>query len=240
VSAPKHRKAQPRHILAAQAADLRAQGLSGLRIAAQLGISKSYAYELINDPSGEKNRKRKDRYRGICVDCGAPTTWWSRIGPAKRCRICSPVYLHETYGIWSRERVIMAVQAWADEHGGIPPTAADWNPNQAIKIGRPEKAEKFYADGAWPHVHTVMDYFGGWNAAITAAGFESRHPGHYGRENEGFAERTDIVAMYLAGMSMTQIADELGVHPKSVKYQLTKRGITLRSTRETRALQRAA
>jgi DNA-binding CsgD family transcriptional regulator len=88
VSAPKHRKAQLRHILAAQAADLRAQGLSGLRIAAQLGISRSYAYELINDPAGEQGRQRKERYGGICTECGARTSYVTG-GPATKCLECT-------------------------------------------------------------------------------------------------------------------------------------------------------
>jgi len=88
VSAPKHRKAQPRHILAAQAADLRAQGLSGLRIAAQLGISKTYAYELINDPTGEQGRQRKEQYGGTCAECGARTSYVTG-GVSDRCFDCA-------------------------------------------------------------------------------------------------------------------------------------------------------
>jgi transposase len=88
VSAPKHRKAQPRHIIAAQAADLRVQGLSGRRIAAQLGISQSYAYELINDPAGEQGRQRKKQQGGTCMECGARTSYVTG-GAASKCLDCA-------------------------------------------------------------------------------------------------------------------------------------------------------
>lgn len=87
MSAPKHRKAQPREILAEQVTALHAQGLNALRIAERLRISKTYAYELIDDPTGARARERKQRLCGTCVECGGPTSY-DVGGPPERCRDC--------------------------------------------------------------------------------------------------------------------------------------------------------
>lgn len=227
MSAPKHRDPQPRQILAKQAAALRAEGLYGAQIAKRLRISTSYAYELLSDPTGEKARRRKERYCGMCVDCGGRTNAGGG-PPPERCDVCWRRYTT----VWTRDAVITAVRAWADEHGGIPPGAEDWNPQQAIAQGRPEKADKFYEDDAWPLTGTVQRVFGSWNDAIRAAGFDPRRPGHYGREGEDIADRYDLVAMYERGMSLSQIAADLGVSTKAVSGGLKKQGAVLRSHRQ--------
>lgn len=90
--------------------------------------------------------RRQTLYAGSCVDCGAPTNGYNGPGKAsKRCVACAAA----DRKIWTREALIAAIQAWADETGGIPPTATDWNPSMAHNLGHPEKAEKFYADNAW-------------------------------------------------------------------------------------------
>lgn len=59
-------------------------------IAAELGVSRSYAGGLRSDPTGEKDRARKASYRGVCVECGGPTDGGN--GPAHqslRCHYCA-------------------------------------------------------------------------------------------------------------------------------------------------------
>ena len=53
---------------------LREDGLTQREIAERLGITRSWAAELDNDPDGLKARARKDSYAGVCVDCGAATS----------------------------------------------------------------------------------------------------------------------------------------------------------------------
>lgn len=113
--------------LAAQAAALRAQGLTYQRIADTLGISLSYACELMTDPDGAKAKARKDRYRGTCENCGARTDGSNgRRGAPKLCAACTKQRQHdERY--WTQERIIQAIRDWTAAHDGEPPAATDWN-----------------------------------------------------------------------------------------------------------------
>jgi DNA-binding CsgD family transcriptional regulator len=232
MSAPKNRPAQPRHILATEAAKLRAQGLVGRQIAERLHVSQSYAYELLEDPTGELNRERKKKYNGTCESCGAPASY-GHSGLA-RCRVC----YEDDIKIWTQDAIVCAIQEWADEHGGIPPSAMDWNPQMAISHGRPEKAEKFYADGHWPNVKSAQEQFGSWNAAIAAAGLEPRRIGCYGRPGEFLtdSDRLRIAEMYVEGISASAVAAEFGISPRTVTRTLAKMGVPLRSHSEAARL----
>lgn len=59
---------------------------------------------------------------------------------------------------WTRELVLDAIRAWAEEHDGRPPRARDWH----------------YAGYGHPCEHTVYALFGSWSEAIRGAGFEPR------------------------------------------------------------------
>jgi hypothetical protein len=72
--------------------------------------------------------------------------------------------------------VLAAIQEWARRYGE-PPSAVDWNPALARRQGRQERAERHGA-GDWPYYSTVVNLCGGWNAAITAAGYTARPQGH--------------------------------------------------------------
>lgn len=52
---------------------------------------------------------------------------------------------------------------------GEQPTATDWNPELAIRVGHPEKAER-WQQGHWPRSSQVQDAFGTWNNGLVAAG----------------------------------------------------------------------
>jgi hypothetical protein len=89
---------------AARVAALKAQRLNGIQIAERLGISRSYAYELLNDPEGRKVRARKDSYRGECVDCGASTDGSDGLAAPERCFGC----WNEHRRKWTPEVIIAA------------------------------------------------------------------------------------------------------------------------------------
>lgn len=79
---------------AVEAARLKAEGLNGIQIAERMGVSRSYAYDLLNDPAGDRDRARKASYRGECIDCGAATTGCNgRDRAPDRCLSCTNVIL---------------------------------------------------------------------------------------------------------------------------------------------------
>lgn len=175
---------------AAEAAELRAQGLLYREIAERMGISVSYAQDLVNDPDGSALRARKDTYRGTCKDCGAPTDGSNgRVGAPVRCIECWARDAHETSVAW----LVAEIRHWADLYGR-PPSAVDWNIatmrrrnlryDRGDDVGgrfsdvRIAEAERRHReDGPWPAQKTVTHTFGSWNAAIEAAGFEPLVPG---------------------------------------------------------------
>jgi hypothetical protein len=57
---------------AARARELRAAGCDYKTIAAELGVSRSYAGELVTDPDGSQARARKASYSRPCPECGKP------------------------------------------------------------------------------------------------------------------------------------------------------------------------
>jgi hypothetical protein len=74
---------------AQEAQALRDQGLIYREIAERMGISRTYAAALITDPTGEKDRARKDSYRGTCRVCGVQTDGSNGRGAAPdECAAC--------------------------------------------------------------------------------------------------------------------------------------------------------
>jgi hypothetical protein len=148
---------------AREAQRLREQGLYHRQVAEAMGISRSYAAELLNDPTGDAARLRKDRARGRCVDCGEPTSWGgggSRYPAPERCRACRAVFDRVRLLYWTQERCVEALQAFAAANGGRPPTP-------------PEMA----ADPGLPHCSTLAARFGSVREAMRAAGLRPRRVG---------------------------------------------------------------
>jgi hypothetical protein len=59
--------------LVVQVAGLRADGLTYTQIGERLDRKPGSIRNLMSDPSGSKQRARRARYQGTCVDCGGPT-----------------------------------------------------------------------------------------------------------------------------------------------------------------------
>lgn len=166
-----------REMLAAQAKVLREGGLLQREIAVVLGVSRTYAAELVSDPEGAKVRARKQRYGGTCVECGAATDGSNgRDAAPKLCFACHSQKLHDDR-YWTPERIIQAIQEWHRQHGR-PPIAPEWvTPGERV--------------GQIPPVSTVQREFGSWRAAIQEAGFEVLGPGKYERTPEWRARLGD-------------------------------------------------
>jgi hypothetical protein len=161
----------------ARAQQLRADGLLIREIAEQMGISKSYASDLISDPDSAKLTARRDTYRRPCSSCGKLMYGSDGLGPRapEHCAAC----VGEARQIWTKEKIIVAIREFADRYGR-PPSAWDWNPHMALNGGTVSVYDRFYTDGCWPYTHYVQERFGSWNAGIAAAGFTPRRPGQRG------------------------------------------------------------
>lgn len=202
---------------AAQAAKLRATGLNGVQIAGRMGISRSYAAELLTDPMGAVVRARKRRYDLVCVGCGgrvdgtSPGRMASREDPV--CRACAA---DGHYATWTREAIVCCIQEFADATGGIPPVADDFVRRHAL-------------GEAVPSVTCVQGRFGSWSAAIAEAGFEPRSPGMHGIVPPLTAgQREACVSRYAAGESSVRIAADLGCAPPTVIRWVRAAGVPVR------------
>lgn len=167
-------------------------------------------------------RCRKAQYAGACIDCGGATDGSNGRGPnaSVRCRACEL----DRVLIWTPEAIICAVREWADEHGGVPPTAIDWGHPYATDAQRAE-----FATGRWPWHTIVRRRFGSWNKGLIAAGFEphlvlNRLP-----------DVDEIVRLLQAGESTRAIAERYGVGREAVYMRLHNQGLRVSEVRRAAA-----
>jgi transcriptional regulator with XRE-family HTH domain len=207
--------------LAPKARELRAEGLKYREIAERLGVAPSTVDSWVNDPDLSKAAARRARYADACRDCGAPTDGSRGYDSApERCRSCSREQEHEL----SRRWIIDSIQRWADEHGGVPPSAGDWNTR--------------HEDG-WPWTGSVQGIFGSFNAGIQAAGFEPTPVGFYGRPGEDPAFCEEIRSRYEAGVGSMRLAREYGCSRTAILYRVVKAGGRMRSHSESMEARRS-
>lgn len=171
----------------AEAARLR-DYMTYAEIAAQLDVAKSTVYRWLNPEFAERDRVKcravKERYRGTCATCGAPTNGSNGPGTASdTCGNCSLTRQHDTR-LWTPATVVEAIQAFARRYGR-PPTATDFHPATARHLGHEWRAERFYADGHYPSATTVIGECSSWADAIEAAGFPRPVVGAYERVTDG-------------------------------------------------------
>lgn len=133
----------------------------------------------------QKEAKRKRKYGGKCIDCGARTTYKTG-GTAVRCKQCRNIYQSETKK-WTRERVIEAIQRW-NEIYGCPPLSTDWNSTIARQMGKPTPE-----GGPYPTTNTVQGQFSGWANAIEEAGFPRPSPKARGRPHRRYWTEERII-----------------------------------------------
>lgn len=191
-----------------QARLLRELGYGWSRIGRELGISgntvKMWLVPGFREDQYEANRLRKKRYHGTCVDCGGTTSYGKGQGPSVRCQACRVIYVGK-HPMWTREKVVAAMQRWAREHGGRPPTATEW-----VRRG-----------DYWPAATSIYDKtqsrhapFNSWNEAIAAAGFTPRHtsPGPGGR----VWSLDEAARLRKTGLPDTEIGRRLGVSASAI------------------------
>ena len=137
-----------------------AEGLSIAHIAQRLGRAPATVKGYFYDPTGDKAREVKARYRGVCRGCGAPTSTRNGKGDAYAyCKKCHPGAIARE---WTRERVRAAMRAWHVRYGS-PPTAYDWSISHASRRGPDALGRLQHAE--WPPASTVSEVYGSWAAA---------------------------------------------------------------------------
>lgn len=159
-----------------RARELWARGYTVSEIAARIHVkfqtAKRYVDPVYDEMLREKEKERKKRYAGKCAVCGKPTSYSGRgrIG-SQHCAEHAP-----TNRIWTREKIIDAIQRWAEIHGR-PPTSVDWN----AALAKKERGADFPSSGA---VYGPSSDFACWADAIEAAGFPrpaTRYSGEWGK-----------------------------------------------------------
>src|SRR4051812_3313942 len=141
-----------------------AEQLSIAEIARRLGRAPATVKAYLYDPTGEKTKAVKARYRGYCRNCGADTS--PRSGKADAylyCRRCRPGAAECR---WTRERVREAMRMWSELYGRAP-SSYDWSRTHARRRGA--EAMRRLERGDWPAAATVSDLYGTWAAALTDA-----------------------------------------------------------------------
>lgn len=156
---------------AAQIETLAEQGIATSEIADRLGLARSTVNKYRRDPAGERERERREGYRGECRSCGRPT---SGDGPGRGlewCPECAPAQRRR----WSDEEMLEAIRAWTGLTGH-PPTVYDWSPAHAPAGHR--GAARYRAErGHWPSASSVTRRFGTLARAVDQADLASARLG---------------------------------------------------------------
>jgi hypothetical protein len=140
------------------------EGLSIAQIAQRLGRSPATVKAYLYDPTGEKARRVKARYRGLCRGCGAYTQPRNGKGDAYRyCKACHPGAIRSR---WTRELVLEAMCEWRERYGRLP-SSYDWSRTHGRRRGG--QALHRLSEGEWPSASVVTSLYGTWAAARTAA-----------------------------------------------------------------------
>ncbi len=145
------------------------EGLSIKEIARRLGRAPATVKAYLYDPTGDRAREVKARYRGVCHGCGAMTSSRNGKGDAyEYCWRCRPGAAEPQ---WTRELVRDAMRAWLARYGS-PPSSYDWSSTHARRRGADAVAR--LEEGNWPAPGTVTDLYGTWAHARADAFPESR------------------------------------------------------------------
>jgi transcriptional regulator with XRE-family HTH domain len=152
----------------ALARELRARGLRLREIAAEFGVAISTVDSWLNDPGGERLRKRKDSYRGRCERCGAPTDGSS--GRASAPRLCIECFRTQPHSLERAQRL----------RGGAPQRYSDQQLLEELRRADTLalRTATTYSSHAGAHqlpsLATLIHRFGTWNEARRRAGLATR------------------------------------------------------------------
>ena len=119
------------------------EGLSIAETARRLGRAEATIKAYLYDPTGDKARSVKARYRGVCRGCGAYTAPRNGKGDAYAyCKRATRVRSRR----WTPRRVLDAMLVWRARYGQLP-SSYDWSRTHARRrggdaLGAAQKGEK--------------------------------------------------------------------------------------------------
>lgn len=142
-----------------RAKELRKQGLLIKVIAAEIDVPKQTVTRWLN-PQLEKRERVRARKLKFSQHTKCPRCKRRKADTAAHCRRCA-LELQTINRPWPRERIIKAMQTWAQKHGHAP-TYGEWQ-----KGGKDHPAIRSMLDGPNPP-------FTSWSEALLAAGFKPR------------------------------------------------------------------
>jgi AraC-like DNA-binding protein len=138
--------------------------LSIAEIARRLGRAPATVKAYLYDPTGEKAKAVKARYRGYCRTCGAETS--PRNGKGDAYDYCRRCHRGAAAPKWTRARVREAMRRWAELYGAAP-SSYDWSATHARRRGT--EAMRRLERGEWPAPATVSELYGTWAMALADA-----------------------------------------------------------------------
>jgi hypothetical protein len=109
--------------------------------------------------------------------------------------------------LWTKERIIDALQRWHAQHGRVP-TSNEW--------GTHGSGRRWNPDAEYPTVNPVLRQFGSWNAALSAAGYANEIRNTSTRIKGGWTCERIIE-------SLRTWADENGRAPTNLDWQAINR-----------------
>lgn len=134
-------------------------------IAELLGRSPATIREYLYDPDRAVARQVRERYRGVCRDCGAPTSGSGPTRPRRRCARCNGA----ASGKWSPQQIEQALRAWHARYGH-PARSSDLSLTYARRRGgqRLDRLRAGWEGGRFPSLSVVQYHFGTLAAANAA------------------------------------------------------------------------
>jgi len=120
-------------------------------------------------------------------------------------------------GRWDRPAILAALQIWSEETGA-PPRRDDWR-GDGDGAG-PLRRKWMREHPRWPSSSCVADHFGTWSAALSEAGLPARRLTFATSVPDRVHEAQRLAAR---GMSLSAIAQSLGVSRSSIHNYLTAR-----------------
>jgi hypothetical protein len=152
--------------------------LSIAQIARRLGRSPATVRGYLYDPDGSRARSVKERYRGECSRCGAPT---SGSGPGRARTVCARCN-GRSAAKWPQPRIEDALRAWYELYGreaSSTDLSLGYARARAPRDGgvRLRRLTQGWAGGQWPAASVVQYHYGSVRRANQVALGDHREPG---------------------------------------------------------------
>ncbi len=137
------------------------EGLTVSEIARRLDRTPATISAYLYDPDGEKTKRVRSRYRGVCRSCGA-STWGA--GPGRAGELCARCNGRATRK-WDNTTIERALRAWAAMFGA-PATSTDLSLSHATAAARRDggvrlrRLEAGWDGGRWPPASVIQYHYG--------------------------------------------------------------------------------